>query len=84
MMKSAIRAWNAALTAGPQGIADIAMEYGGKDNDLDAALQLSSATVLPSFMLTSDTVKNGIFTLTPDLVSQAVASLSAAGITRGS
>ncbi|GAA3018340.1 ABC transporter substrate-binding protein [Microbacterium dextranolyticum] len=81
MMKSVIQGWNAALKAGPQGIADIAMEYGGKDNDLDAKLQLSSATVLPSFMLTTDTVKNGIFTLTPDLVTQAVSSLGAAGIT---
>ena len=81
MMKSVIEGWNVALAAGPQGIADIAMEYGGKDNDLDATLQLSSATVLPSFMLTSDPVKNGIFTLTPDLVTQAVTSLGAAGIT---
>lgn len=81
MMKSVIEGWNAALEAGPQGIADIAMEYGGDDNDLDADLQLSSATVLPSFMLTDDTVANGIFTLTPDLVDQAVASLAAGGVT---
>ena len=81
MMKSVIEGWNAGLTAGTDGIADIAMEYGGKDNDLDRALQVSSASVLPSFMLTSDTVKNGIFTITPDLVSQAVSSLGAAGIT---
>lgn len=81
MMKSVIEGWNDALTAGTDGIADIAMEYGGKENDLDRALQVSSATVLPSFMLTSDTVKNGIFTITPDLMTQAVSSLAAAGIT---
>lgn len=81
MMVSVIEGWNDALTDGPQGIADIAMEYGGEENDLDAALQLSSATVLPSFMLTDDTVANGIFTITPDLVDQAVSSLAAGGIT---
>jgi len=81
MMRAVIQGWNDALTDGPQGIADIAMEYGGEENDLDEALQLSSANVLPSFMLTDDTVANGIFTLTPDLVDQAVRSLAAGGIT---
>ncbi|MFB2557015.1 ABC transporter substrate-binding protein [Herbiconiux liangxiaofengii] len=80
LMKSVIEGWNSGLTDGPQGIADIAMEYGGSENDLDPALQLSSATVLPSFMLTDDTVKNGIFTISPDLAQQAVDSLGAAGI----
>lgn len=80
LMKSVIQGWNAGLTDGPQGIADIAMEYGGSENDLDAALQLSSATVLPSFMLTDDTVANGIFTISPQLSEQAVSSLAAAGI----
>lgn len=80
MMKSVIEGWNSALTDGPQGIADIAMEYGGAENDLDPELQLTSATVLPSFMLTDATVENGIFTITPELADQAVDSLGAAGI----
>ncbi|GAA2231381.1 ABC transporter substrate-binding protein [Herbiconiux moechotypicola] len=80
LMKSVIEGWNTALTDGPQGIADIAMEYGGSENDLDPALQLSSATVLPSFMLTDETVANGIFTISSDLADQAVSSLAAAGI----
>lgn len=81
LMKSVIEGWNTALTDGPQGIADIAMEYGGSENDLDPALQLSSATVLPSFMLTDETVADGIFTISPELAEQAVTSLDAAGIT---
>lgn len=80
LMVAVIEGWNDALTDGPQGIADIAMEYGGSENDLDADLQLASAEVLPSFMLTDDTVANGIFTISDDLVGQAVASLGAAGI----
>lgn len=80
LMKSVIQGWNSGLTDGPQGIADIAMEYGGDENDLDPALQLSSATVLPSFMLTDDTVTDGIFTITPELAEQAIDSLGAAGI----
>jgi ABC-type nitrate/sulfonate/bicarbonate transport system substrate-binding protein len=81
LMKSAIEGWNSALTQGTNAIADIAMEYGGAQNDLDRSLQVDSAAVLPSFMLTPDTVKNGIFTITPSLVTQATASLAAAGIT---
>jgi ABC-type nitrate/sulfonate/bicarbonate transport system substrate-binding protein len=80
MMVSIIEGWNDALTEGTEGIADIAMEYGGAENDLDRDLQVSSATVLPSFMLTDDTVVDGIFTITPDLVDQAVSSLAAGGI----
>jgi len=81
IMKANIEGWNTALTKGTDAIADIAMKHGGADNGLDKQLQVDSASVLPSFMLTPDTVKNGIFTLTPDLVDQAVASLAAAGIT---
>lgn len=84
LMKSVIQGWNAELKAGPQAIADIAMEYGGKANDLDPKLQLSSATVLPSFMLTDSTVKDGIFTISPSLADQAVSSLKAAGISTSS
>ncbi|MFJ4158838.1 ABC transporter substrate-binding protein [Microbacterium testaceum] len=80
IMKASIEGWNTALTKGTDAIADIAMKHGGADNGLDKQLQVDSASVLPSFMLTSDTVKNGIFTLTPDLVDQAIASLAAAGI----
>ena len=81
IMKASIIGWNTALTEGADSIADIAMTYGGADNGLDRQLQVDSASVLPSFMLTPDTVTNGIFTLTPDLVDQAVSSLAAAGIT---
>lgn len=80
LMVAVIQGWNDALEAGPEGIADIAMEYGGTENDLDRDLQVASATVLPSFMLTDETVENGIFTISDDLVQQAVASLAAAGI----
>lgn len=81
VMKASIEGWNTALTEGTESIADIAMTYGGADNGLDRQLQVDSASVLPSFMLTPDTVKDGIFTLTPDLIDQAVSSLAAAGIT---
>jgi ABC-type nitrate/sulfonate/bicarbonate transport system substrate-binding protein len=81
IMKASIEGWNAALDEGTDAVADIAMTYGGADNGLDRQLQVDSAGVLPSFMLTPDTVKNGIFTLTPELIDQAVASLAAAGIT---
>lgn len=80
LLVATIKGWNDALEAGPEAIADIAMEYGGEENDLDRDLQVASAEVLPSFMLTDDTVENGIFTITPDLVQQAVDSLGAAGV----
>lgn len=81
IMKASIEGWNSALSKGTDAIADIAMKHGGADNGLDRQLQVDSAAVLPSFMLTPDTVKNGIFTLTPELIDQAVSSLAAAGIT---
>lgn len=81
IMKASIEGWNTALTKGTDAIADVATKHGGADNGLDRQLQVDSASVLPSFMLTPDTVKNGIFTLTPDLIDQAVSSLAAAGIT---
>lgn len=81
IMKASIQGWNSALDQGTDAIADSAMTHGGTDNGLDRQLQVDSAAVLPSFMLTPDTVKNGIFTLTPALIDQAVASLAAAGIT---
>jgi len=81
IMKASIEGWNSALSKGTDAIADIAMAHGGADNGLDRQLQVDSAAVLPSFMLTPDTVKNGIFTLTPELIDQAVSSLAAAGIT---
>lgn len=78
LMAGSIRGWNYAMQHQDQ-IADIAMEY-GEGNDLTLDLQKSSAAVLPSFMVTPDTVSNGLFTLTDDLQDQAVSSLAAADV----
>lgn len=74
---ASIKGWNDALTDST-ALVDAAMEYGA-DNDLDRSLQESSAALVPSFMLTDDTVKNGIFTISDSLADGSIQSLAALG-----
>lgn len=78
LMIAAIRGWNDAL-ADTELVVDVAMEYGA-ENDLEESLQTASAGVQPTFMLTPDTVVNGIFTVTGALADETINSLAASGI----
>lgn len=79
LLTAVIRGWNDVLADDSLAVS-LALKYGA-DNDLDPTLQAASAAVQPSFILTKDTVENGIFTITDSLAEKAVASLAGLGIT---
>lgn len=61
--------------------ANLAATVYGKDNNLDAAEQTSESQAQNELILTEDTRKNGIFTISDSLVDQTITSLGKAGIT---
>ena len=75
-----IRGWNDAI-ADPNEGARLAVEVYGKDLKLDLAGQVEQLEAQNKLVVTDDTKKNGIFTLTPELVTSIIGAIGAVGIT---
>ena len=75
-----IRGWNDAI-ADPEEGARLAVEVYGKDLKLDLPGQLEQLQAQNELVVTADTKKNGIFTLTPELISSIIGAIGAVGIT---
>ena len=79
-MKADVRGWTDAI-ADPALGARLAVETYGKDNGLDLAGQTASCAASNDLMVTPDTTANGLFTMTPALIQESIATLAAGGIT---
>jgi ABC-type nitrate/sulfonate/bicarbonate transport system substrate-binding protein len=74
-----IRGWKKAL-ADPALGARLAVEKYGKNLGLNVAEQTLEAKAQNMLVLTDDTRKNGLFTITPELITENIATLKLAGI----
>ncbi len=75
-----ILGWTDAV-ADPAGAAKLAVTKYGKDLSLDLAGQTEQAVAQNELIVSADTKKNGLFTLTEQLQSQIIAALGNIGIT---
>lgn len=75
-----IRGWKDAI-ADPEEGARLAVEVYGKDLKLDLPGQVEQLEAQNKLVVTEDTKINGIFTLTPELVSSIIGAIGAVGVT---
>ncbi|WP_022881147.1 ABC transporter substrate-binding protein [Gryllotalpicola ginsengisoli] len=75
-----IKGWTDAVKDPAQSATYAVTKY-GKDQKLDQTEQTSEATAQNGLIVTADTNKNGLFTLTQDLIDENIKSLAAMGVT---
>jgi ABC-type nitrate/sulfonate/bicarbonate transport system substrate-binding protein len=73
-----IKGWTAAVKD-PKQSATYAVTKYGKDQKLGMAEQTAEATAQNALIVTADTNKNGIFTISDDLIAQNIATLKLMG-----
>jgi len=74
-----IKGWSDAI-ADPQAGADLAIKQYGTDLDLDPAKTLAGAEAQNKLIVSAETEKNGLFTISEDLQKLTIDSLAGAGI----
>ncbi|MEV4560146.1 ABC transporter substrate-binding protein [Kitasatospora sp. NPDC049285] len=79
LLRAEIRGWKDNL-GDPAAGAKLAAETYGKDLGLDEAEQVLESKSENDLIVTADTRKNGIFTVTDDLVAKSIATLKIAGV----
>ncbi|MET9250150.1 ABC transporter substrate-binding protein [Nonomuraea sp. NPDC003709] len=75
-----IKGWRDAV-ADPAKSAELAATVYGKDQNLDVKEQTEEAKMQNELVVTPDVKANGLFTMTPELIEQNIASLAKAGLT---
>ena len=78
-LRAQIRGWKQAL-ADPALGARLAVDKYGKNLGLTVAEQTQQAEAQNTLVLTDDTRKNGLLTMTPELIAENIASLKLGGI----
>ena len=73
-----IKGWNDSV-ADPEGSADLSANKYGKDLNLDLANEVKQAEAQNELIVSDDTKKNGIFTLTEELQGQIVEAIGLTG-----
>lgn len=79
LLKAEIQGWTDAV-ASPAKAADLAVNDFGKGDGLNLAEQTAEATAQNGLIVSSDTKKNGLFTLTDELVASNVEALGKVGV----
>lgn len=74
-----IKGWKDAV-ADPAKSAELAATVYGKDQNLDVKEQTEEAKMQNELVVTPDVKQNGLFTMTPELIEQNIASLAKAGL----
>lgn len=74
-----IKGWTDAIKD-PQAGVDLDVSNYGKDQNLDAASELQSATAQIDLVTSDDTKANGLFTISDSLKKETIASLAGAGV----
>ena len=77
-LRAQIRGWKKAL-ADPAMGARLAVEKYGKNLGLNVAEQTLESKTQNTLVLTDDTKKNGLFTITPELIAKNIATLKLGG-----
>ncbi|MBO0899485.1 ABC transporter substrate-binding protein [Cellulomonas sp. zg-ZUI199] len=78
-LEAEIRGWKDAV-ADPEEGARLAVEEYGADLELDLEKEIAQATIQIDLIVTDETKKNGLFTISDDLIAQNLTTLAAAGI----
>ncbi|MBO0920336.1 ABC transporter substrate-binding protein [Cellulomonas sp. zg-ZUI222] len=78
-LEAEIRGWKDAV-ADPEEGARLAVEEYGADLELDLVKEIAQATIQIDLIVTDETKKNGLFTISDDLIAQNLTTLAAAGI----
>jgi ABC-type nitrate/sulfonate/bicarbonate transport system substrate-binding protein len=78
-LRAEIRGWKEALADPALGIR-LAVEKYGKNLGLTVAEQTQQFNAQNTLILTDDTKKNGLFTMTPELIAENIATLKLGGI----
>lgn len=78
-LRAQIRGWKEALTDPALG-ARLAVEEYGKNLGLNVAEQTLESKAQNTLVQTDDTKKNGLFTMTPELIAENIAALKLGGI----
>lgn len=79
-LKAEIQGWNDAV-ADPEGGAKLAVETYGKTYKLKLAGQMEQLKAQNELVVTADTKKNGLFTMTDALVAETIKAVAAVGVT---
>ena len=79
-LKAEIQGWNDAV-ADPEGGAKLAVDTYGKGLKLKLAGQLEQLKAQNQLIVTADTRKNGLFTLTDDLIAGIIKAIGSVGVT---
>ena len=74
-----IRGWTEAIADPAVGV-DLAMTEYGSDLGLDEEHSLAGAEAQVALISTDETLENGLFTISDQLIEENIASLAAAGI----
>jgi ABC-type nitrate/sulfonate/bicarbonate transport system substrate-binding protein len=79
LLRAEIRGWKGALNSPSLG-AKLAVDTYGSNLGLNLQTQILSAYAENQLVVSADTKKNGIFTMTPELIAANIATLSGAGV----
>jgi ABC-type nitrate/sulfonate/bicarbonate transport system substrate-binding protein len=79
-LKAEVQGWNDAV-ADPEGSAKLAVDTYGKGLKLELDSQIEQMKAQTELVVTEDTKKNGLFTLTDELVTESIAAIASVGIT---
>ncbi|MEP7239622.1 MAG: ABC transporter substrate-binding protein [Devosia sp.] len=78
-MRGEIRGWKDSL-ASPEESARLAVEEYGADLGLDMVDQVDQAKTQDTLIVNDETKKNGLFTMTPELITKSVELLKISGV----
>ncbi|HEX8510960.1 MAG TPA: ABC transporter substrate-binding protein [Propionibacteriaceae bacterium] len=79
-LKAEIQGWNDAV-ADPEGSAKLAVDTYGKGLKLELASQTEQMKAQNKLVVSADTKKNGLFTMTDELVAESIKAIAAVGVT---
>jgi ABC-type nitrate/sulfonate/bicarbonate transport system substrate-binding protein len=79
-LKAEVQGWNDAVSD-PEGGAKLAVETYGKALKLQLAGQVEQLKAQNELVVTADTKKNGLFTLTDELVAEIIKAIASVGVT---
>lgn len=78
-MRGEIRGWKDSINE-PEESARLAVEEYGVDLGLDMVDQLDQAKIQTTLIVNDETKKNGLFTMTPELITKSVELLKISGV----
>ena len=78
-MRGEIRGWRDSL-ASPEESARLAVEEYGADLGLDMADQTDQSRIQDTLIVNDETKKNGLFTMTPELIAKSIELLKISGV----